>query len=223
MNSKLSLVGVALVTSLLVGCNEDKKDAVVSAPETALENVVVEGKQPQDLTVVAANGVVPAPVLESSSSSSSKTTVSVDKPKDVVDSAKPNVSVPNTLGKKVEDTASVNKTVVENKSIVKEAIISSKVNEPELSAKVSAPSVMPSSAKACMSCHAMEKKVVGPSWKDVSAKYRGNSNAVSTLVANITKGGKFGWNMAIPMPPKGGNSKLTDPEIKEIASFIVNL
>ncbi|MBI5938150.1 MAG: c-type cytochrome [Betaproteobacteria bacterium] len=53
----------------------------------------------------------------------------------------------------------------------------------------------------CMNCHAIDKKLMGPSFKDIAAKYKGNKEAEKTLTESIAKGskGKFG---AIPMPPQ---------------------
>ena len=62
---------------------------------------------------------------------------------------------------------------------------------------------LPSFAKAkCGTCHSVDKKVVGPAYKDISAKYKGDKDAASKMVANITKGGAFGWKLGA-MPPKG--------------------
>lgn len=80
---------------------------------------------------------------------------------------------------------------------------------------------MPASGKAkCGACHAVDKKLVGPSYNDVAAKYKGNKDAVSTMVANITKGGAFGYKLG-NMPPKGMGA--TDAEIKEMAEYIAGL
>ncbi len=80
---------------------------------------------------------------------------------------------------------------------------------------------MPASGKAkCGACHAVDKKLVGPAYNDVSAKYKGNKDAVSTMIANVTKGGAFGWKLGV-MPPKGMGA--TDAEIKEMAEFIAGL
>ena len=80
---------------------------------------------------------------------------------------------------------------------------------------------LPAAGKAkCGACHAVDKKVVGPSFNDVSAKYKGNKDAVSTMVANITKGGAFGWKLG-SMPAKGMGAN--DAEIKEMAEFIAGL
>lgn len=80
---------------------------------------------------------------------------------------------------------------------------------------------MPAEGKAkCAACHSIEKKVVGPSFNDVAAKYKGDKEAVSKLVANITKGGQFGWHLG-QMPPKGMGA--SDAEIKSLAEFIAGL
>lgn len=80
---------------------------------------------------------------------------------------------------------------------------------------------MPADGKAkCGACHAIDKKVVGPAWKDVAAKYAGKADAEKTLVANITKGGQFGWKMGM-MPAKGMGA--TDAQIASLAKFILTL
>ena len=80
---------------------------------------------------------------------------------------------------------------------------------------------MPAVGKAkCGACHAVDKKVVGPAYNDVSAKYKGDKDAVSKMIANITKGGAFGYKLGT-MPPKGLGA--TDDEIKTMAEFIAGL
>ena len=80
---------------------------------------------------------------------------------------------------------------------------------------------MPAAGKAkCGACHAIDHKLVGPAWKDIAAKYAGKADAQKTLVANITKGGAFGWKLGT-MPPKG--LAATDAEIASLAKFIVDL
>lgn len=80
---------------------------------------------------------------------------------------------------------------------------------------------MPKEGKAkCGVCHAVDRKVVGPAFKDVAAKYAGKADAEKTLIANITKGGAFGWK-AGNMPPRGAGAK--DEDIQAMAKFILSL
>ncbi|MGB7649997.1 MAG: c-type cytochrome [Gallionella sp.] len=80
---------------------------------------------------------------------------------------------------------------------------------------------MPADGKAkCGACHAIDKKVVGPAWKDVAAKYAGKADAEKTLVANITKGGQFGWKMGM-MPAKGMGAN--EAQIESLSKFILTL
>ena len=80
---------------------------------------------------------------------------------------------------------------------------------------------MPADGKAkCGACHSVDKKGVGPAYNDVAAKYKGDKEAVSKLIASITKGGAFGWKLGM-MPPKGLGAN--DAQIKEMAEFIVSL
>jgi len=71
-------------------------------------------------------------------------------------------------------------------------------------------------AKNCLSCHAVDKKLVGPSYKDVAAKYKGDAGAVAKLAAKIKTGGKGTWG-EIPMPP----NNVTDDEAKKLAAWVL--
>lgn len=80
---------------------------------------------------------------------------------------------------------------------------------------------MPAVGKAkCGACHAVDKKVVGPAFEAVAAKYKGDKEAVSKITANITKGGAFGWKFGT-MPAKGMGA--SEADIKTMATFIVGL
>ncbi len=72
--------------------------------------------------------------------------------------------------------------------------------------------------KNCMACHAVEKKVVGPAYKDVAKKYAGQ-NVEAKLVAKIKQGGSGVWG-AIPMP---ANPQVSDAEAKQLAAWVLSL
>lgn len=71
---------------------------------------------------------------------------------------------------------------------------------------------------ACMACHAKDKKVVGPSFKDIAAKYKGK-NVTAALMEKVRKGGAgvFG---PIPMPPNGPD-KISDDDLKAAVEWIL--
>jgi cytochrome c len=71
--------------------------------------------------------------------------------------------------------------------------------------------------KNCMACHAVDKKLVGPSYKDVSAKYAGQKDAADKLAAKIMKGGSGVWG-AIPMP---ANAQVNPAEAKTLATWVL--
>ena len=71
--------------------------------------------------------------------------------------------------------------------------------------------------KNCMSCHAAAMKLVGPSFKDVAAKYAKDKKAVDTLSQKIVKGGSGVWGNAV-MPPNPG---LTPEEAKTLATWVL--
>ncbi len=74
-------------------------------------------------------------------------------------------------------------------------------------------------AKNCMACHAVDKKLVGPSYKDVAAKYASDKTAVDKLAAKIVKGGSGVWG-PVPMP---ANAQVNDAEAKKLAAWIMTV
>ena len=70
-------------------------------------------------------------------------------------------------------------------------------------------------SKNCMACHAVDKKLVGPAFKDVAAKYAGQKDATDKLAAKIIKGGAGVWG-PVPMP---ANAQVNDAEAKKLAAW----
>jgi len=71
--------------------------------------------------------------------------------------------------------------------------------------------------KNCMACHAVDKKVVGPAYKDVAAKYAGQKDAVDKLTQKVLKGGSGVWG-AVPMP---ANPQVTEAEAKTLVTWVL--
>ena len=72
---------------------------------------------------------------------------------------------------------------------------------------------------ACMSCHQVAKKVVGPALKDVAKKYKGDAEAEAHLISVIKKGGKGVWG-PVPMPP---HPQVSDDNAKKLATWVLSL
>lgn len=70
----------------------------------------------------------------------------------------------------------------------------------------------------CIACHAADKKLVGPSYKAVADKYRGQSGAADKLAKKIRAGGAGVWG-AIPMPP---HPQVSEADAKKMATYILN-
>jgi cytochrome c len=73
--------------------------------------------------------------------------------------------------------------------------------------------------KNCMACHSVEKKVVGPAYKDISKKYAAQKDAVDMLSGKIQKGGAGVWG-PIPMP---ANPQVNAAEAKTLATWVMSL
>jgi cytochrome c len=72
-------------------------------------------------------------------------------------------------------------------------------------------------SKNCMACHAIDKKLVGPAYKDVAKKYAGQKDAANKLAAKIMKGGSGVWGV-IPMP---ANTQVNEAEAKKLAAWVL--
>ncbi len=72
-------------------------------------------------------------------------------------------------------------------------------------------------AKNCMSCHAVEKKLVGPSYKDIATKYAGQADALDKLASKVVKGGAGAWG-PVPMP---ANAQINDADAKKLVAWIL--
>lgn len=72
---------------------------------------------------------------------------------------------------------------------------------------------------ACNACHSTDKKIVGPSYKEVAAKYRGDAKAEAMLTDKVKKGGVGVWGQ-VPMPP---NAQVKDADAKTLVKWILTL
>jgi cytochrome c len=79
---------------------------------------------------------------------------------------------------------------------------------PELAAK-----------NGCTACHAVDKKLVGPAFKDVAAKYRGDAKAPAYLADKVKKGSVGVWGQ-VPMPP---NTQAKDEDVNALVKWILSL
>jgi len=69
----------------------------------------------------------------------------------------------------------------------------------------------------CTACHAVDKKLIGPAYKDVAAKYKGDAGAAAKLVEKVKKGGSGVWG-AVPMPP---NPAVPDADVKALVDWVL--
>ncbi len=72
----------------------------------------------------------------------------------------------------------------------------------------------------CLACHSIDKKIVGPGWKEVADKYKGDAGAKANLIGKVKGGGKGAWGAA-PMPPY--SPRVSDENIEKLVDFILAL
>lgn len=69
----------------------------------------------------------------------------------------------------------------------------------------------------CLTCHAVDKKMMGPSFKDIAAKYKGQADAPAKLAIKVKKGGTGVWGK-VPMPP---NAAASEDDVKTLVAWIL--
>jgi len=205
-----------LLVSLLValyGCQpETPVQQEVVQPGSASVNAAVE----QDVTV--AESAVVAPSVETPVTPPAKAESVAKK---AVASAPVETTVQPVVKAKI---AAVKEQVV---APVKEMAVQAIAAPVVAAATAPKPAVVVSEADAlalakknnCLACHAIDRKMVGPAWKTVAVKYRGDAGAEAHLVNKIAKGGSGVWgSMAMP-----ANSKISEADRTTLARFVLNL
>lgn len=72
----------------------------------------------------------------------------------------------------------------------------------------------------CLACHSIDKKVLGPSYKDVAAKYKGDKTAEAKLISKVKLGGSGVWG---PIPMPAHSPQVKDTDIKTIIQWILKM
>jgi cytochrome c len=72
--------------------------------------------------------------------------------------------------------------------------------------------------KNCLACHNVDKKLVGPAYKDVAAKYAGQKDAAARLAEKVQKGGVGVWGQ-VPMPP---NPQVNAAEARQLVAWLLS-
>jgi len=72
----------------------------------------------------------------------------------------------------------------------------------------------------CLACHSVQQKVVGPAYKDIAAKYKGDKGAEARLVAKVKAGGSGVWG---PIPMPANSPQVKDEDIKTIVHWVLSL
>lgn len=76
----------------------------------------------------------------------------------------------------------------------------------------------------CLNCHSVEKKIVGPAWRDVAKRYKGQAGARTQLIAKVKKGGAGNWTKVTggtPMPPNF--PRVASDDIETLVDFVLSL
>ncbi len=190
---------------LLAACQQQKSDQIASI-----------AAPPAVVSVVSAQIGTPSAVpLAQPTASSPASSVAVVEPE-----AQPVAVVQSPAPVRIESVVVAAEAKSAKGAITAQAVVPPVVAQPKSPAGLSEPDVIAlAKKKNCFACHLIEKKVVGPSWKDVATKYRGDVAAQSKLENKIAKGGSGAWgNMAMPPQPHVSATERT-----LLVRFILNL
>lgn len=204
MNSRMILV---VCSVLLAACSQQKTEqiATIASAPAVVSAVPVQSGTPSDV-----------PVAQSAASSPASAVAVVEtksQPAAVALSPEPARIVSAVVATEAKSVKVSNPRTVP--SVVPPVVAQSKPPAGLSEADV----IALAKKKNCFACHLIEKKMVGPSWKDVATKYRGDGAAQSKLENKIAKGGSGAWgNMAMPPQPQVSESERT-----QLVRFILNL
>ena len=99
------------------------------------------------------------------------------------------------------------------------ALVAAAVAAGLLSASPACASEALAKSKNCLACHAVDKKLVGPSYKEIAAKYAGQADAAAMLADKVKKGGVGTWGK-VPMPP---NPQVNAGDAKALVDWVLSL
>lgn len=204
---------VSLFVSLY-GCQPEAPTPKVAAP-VAAEPSALPAHAAQVAQPVANEAVASAPVQQIEPVSAEKTAQPVTKEKiaAVVKEKAPQPAVAEKPAPAPATAAPVGK--VEPALVAAEAKPEAKSG----SAISEADAMQLAKKNNCLACHAVGKKLVGPSFKDVAAKYRGDAGAEARLADKIAKGGSGVWG-AMAMP---ANPKISETDRRVLAKYVLSL
>lgn len=202
---------------------ESKETAAISAPATVApasapvaEAVIVK---PVASSAVAVTSPVELVVVPKAAASATVSKVSPPAPKAIapVTVAEVKPATPASKPEVVAEPPAKPETVP---VVVKTTAVAEPVAPKVVASAISdADGIALAKKRNCFACHLVDKKVVGPAWKDVAAKYRGDAGAQARIEAKIGKGGSGAWGgMAMPAQPQ-----VTAEERATLARFILNL
>lgn len=192
----------------LYGCQPEAPKPTAAAPAESSALPAQTGQAAQPLASEA-----PAPVQQLEPAPAEKAAQTREKIAAVVKEKAPQPAVAEKLAPvqaSATPVAKVEPTPVaaEAKPEAKSELVVSEADAMQLAKK-----------NSCLACHAVDKKVVGPSFKDVAAKYRGDAGAEARLADKIAKGGGGVWG-AMAMP---ANPKISETDRRILAKYVLSL
>lgn len=198
------------------------------APQDPIPPAASEASHPVEAAIETATSAVSDAqstanaAVESASNAVTETAAKTnDAAKELTDKA--TATAKETKSAATAAVATATKSVTEGVAAAKSAVSSKAADLTTAASTTSSHAEMLELAKesGCLACHSVDKKVIGPAWRDVAAKYRGQSDAKASVINSITKGssGKWGGPMAMP----ANSPRVSDDNIARLAGFVLSL
>lgn len=141
------------------------------------------------------------------------------------DSASEIQKAPDEIMEKEQTSESSNATKQEDKPVAETTTESQQSSSSESMANNGHEEELALARKSgCLACHAIDKKIVGPPWRDVSKRYLNDPNAKEKLVAKVSKGGRGNWTDVVgsaAMPPY--SPRVSNENITKLVEFVLSL
>jgi len=210
------------LVSLLAGCNEKPAPAEPPTPQTSTADQAMQAAK-QEAQAAADNakqaaGEAAAAAKDAATAVAAKTEKATQQASTAAKQATDKVVAAS------KETA--DKAVTAAKEATHEAAATTENAAKEVAAST-APTTIPDWIKMptydCRACHAIDHKLVGPAWKDVAEKYKGDPKAEAMLMEKVKKGGKGNWDKVtggVSMPP---HPLLSDADLKRAVDFVLSL
>ncbi|HUO43342.1 MAG TPA: c-type cytochrome [Burkholderiales bacterium] len=211
-----NLIACTMLALLLAGCNEKPAPTQTPTPQTSsAEQAMQASKQEATAAVESAKQAASSAAAATKDVATAAATATENAARQATD--KLTAESQETAGKATEAA----------KEAAHQAATATEGAAKQVAAATAPPTAIPDWVVMpkydCRACHALDHKLVGPAWKDVAERYKGDATAEAKLMDKVKKGGRGNWIQqtgGVSMPP---HPNLSDDDLRKVVDFILSL